>query len=142
MNVYRQIAEGGAWSLHYMVKIIRGTKSINLINGRSDVVYRGETYRAASFNYTPSTDGSVEFNIDIVNHDVLIDLLESGDELICSGVGIFLDGEIAEMSRFSNRYGEATWNGEKLDVKFEGDDRGKMTFPALIFNSYNNRGNA
>lgn len=56
-------------------------------------------------------------------------------------IGIFNGEEVESIGLFKHKYGEATWDGMKLEMKLNKDDRGDMSFLALIFNSYNNRGN-
>ena len=54
---------------------------------------------------------------------------------------MFSGEEVEEIGLYKHKYGEGTWDGMKLELKLNKDDRGEMTFPALTFNSYNNRGN-
>lgn len=143
MNVYRQLAEGGGYNLPYLVHLYdsTGTTNIYLINDNQDFTYNGQVYSASNFTYTPSTDGEATFNVELVNHDEIIDLLEDNYYFHVAVVGIFNGEEVEEIGQFKHKFGEATWEGMKLEMKLSKDDRGSMTFPALIFNSYNNRGN-
>ncbi|MEE6208316.1 MAG: hypothetical protein VZR95_09720, partial [Alphaproteobacteria bacterium] len=58
----------------------------------------------------------------------------------CDLIGVYRGGEVVQLETYRHHYGEATYDGVKFEIKLNGDDRGNMTFPALIYNSYNNRG--
>jgi hypothetical protein len=58
-------------------------------------------------------------------------------------VGIILEGgTVQELRGWKKRYGKAKWTGASATVTFPPDDRLSMTFPALVFNGDNNRGNS
>lgn len=144
MNIYRQLAEGGGYSLPFLVHLYTGdgSKHIYLINDNTDMTYRGHTYAASSFTYSPSLDGDSTFNVELAEHDEIIDLLEENEYFSAEVTGILNGEEVEEIGQYRHKYGEGTWDGAKLEMKLNKDDRGSMTFPALIFNSYNNRGNS
>lgn len=143
MNIYRQLAEGGGYNLPFLVHLYTGdgSKHIYLINDNADMTYRGHAYAASSFTYSPNLDGDSTFNVELAEHDEIIDLLEENEYFNVEVIGIFNGEEVEEIGQYRHRYGEGTWDGAKLEMKLNKDDRGSMTFPALIFNSYNNRGN-
>lgn len=143
MNIYKELCTGGGFSLPFLLNVYSTDKSIDLylINDKQDFVYNGKTYKASTFNYNPSTQTDTVLSIELVQDDRFIDLLESQSELNVDAIGIFYNGAVSEIQSFSNKFGEATWDGKKLDLQLYKDDRGDMTFPAMIFNSYNNRGN-
>lgn len=142
-SIYKQLAEGGGFTLPFLVHLqsADSTQNIYLINDNADLEYNGQTYSASNFTYTPSTDGDSTFNIEVVEHDEIIDLLENNYYFRVEIVGVFYDGEVEEIGQYKHKYGEATWTGSSLEMKLSKDDRGDMTFPALVFNAYNNRGN-
>lgn len=144
MNIYKQLAEGGGYNLPFLVHLYNSGKTTNiyLINDNKDFTYGGVTYSASNFTYTPSDDGDSTFNVEIAEHTELIDLLENNYSFSVDVVGIFNGEEVEAIGQYKHKYGEATWDGMKLEMKLSKDDRGSMTFPALIFNSYNNRGNS
>ena len=144
MNIYRQLAEGGGYNLPYLVHLYSpdGATHIYLINDNQDMTYGGQVYSASNFTYTPNRSGESSFSVEIVEHDEIIDLLEENNQLNFEIVGVFNDGDVYEMGAYKHRYGSMEWDGMKAEMKLKKDDRGGMTFPALIFNSYNNRGNA
>ena len=143
MNIYRQLAEGGGYNLPYLVHLYTpdGATHIYLINDNADMTDKGHTYAASNFTYTPNLDGDSTLNIEVVEHDDIIDILEENYYFNTEIIGIFNGEEVEEIGQYRHRYGEGTWDGAKLEMKLNKDDRGGMTFPALIFNSYNNRGN-
>ena len=143
MNILKELTEGGGYNLPFLVQLSSpdNSKNIYLINDNKDMVYNGLTYSASNFTYTPSQEGDATFNVELVEHDEIIDLLEENNYFNVSVIGVFNGKEVEELGQFKHKYGEASWDGMKLEMKLNKDDRGSMTFPALIFNSYNNRGN-
>lgn len=143
MNIYRQLAEGGGYNLPFLVHLYTpdGSKHVYLINDNADMDYAGHTYAASNFTYSPNLDGDSTFNVELAEHDEIIDLLEENEYFNVEVTGILNGGEVEEIGQYRHKYGEGTWDGAKLEMKLNKDDRGSMTFPALIFNSYNNRGN-
>lgn len=143
MSLWRKLAEGGGYSLPYLVKIAApdGSGEICLINDSVKLEHGGRTYWPSQFEYTPADSGTGSFSIEIAEHDGIIDLLEGHYELNVEVTGVYNGEEVEEIASWRHRYGEATWDGKELHVELEADDRLEMTFPSLIFNSYNNRGN-
>lgn len=143
MNVYKQLTEGGGYNLPFLVRLSNPENTLNifLINDNQDMVYRGIVYSASSFTYTPNTSGDSSFSVELVEHNAIIDMLEDNYYFKVEVIGVFNGEEVEPIGLFKHKYGEATWDGMKLNMKLNKDDRGGMTFPALIFNSYNNRGN-
>ncbi|MBR1713485.1 MAG: hypothetical protein IJ717_00875 [Treponema sp.] len=143
MNIYKKLIEGGGYSLPFLVHLSSASgKNIYLVNNIDDIDYDGHRYKAASFSYTPSDTGDSSFSVEIAEHDEIIDILEDERAFNVEVTGIFNGEEVEEISAYRHSSGEGTWDGAKLEMKLNKDERGTMTFPALIFNSYNNRGNA
>lgn len=142
MNIYRQLAEGGGFNLPFLVHLSSpdGAAHIYLINDNQDMTFGGHTYAASNFTYTPNKNGDSTLNIELVEHDEIIELLEDCEYFKVEVIGVFNGEEVEAIGQYKHKYGEGTWNGAKLEMKLNKDDRGGMTFPALIFNSYNNRG--
>lgn len=143
MNIARALAEGGGYNLPFLLHLYdpAETTHIYLINDNADFEYDGITYAASNFTYTPNNEGDSSLSVEIVEHDEIIDLLENNYYLNAELIGIFNGEEVEAIGQYKHKYGEGTWDGMKLELKLNKDDRGEMTFPALIFNSYNNRGN-
>ena len=143
MNIYKKLIEGGGYSLPFLVHLSSASgKNIYLVNNIDDIDYDGHRYKAASFSYTPSDTGDSSFSVEIAEHDEIIDILEDERAFNVEVTGIFNGEEVEEISAYRPSSGEGTWDGAKLEMKLNKDERGTMTFHALIFNSYNNRGNA
>jgi hypothetical protein len=144
MNIYKQLVEGGAYNLPYLLHIFDGNDRthVYLINDNKPMVYRGKIYESASFSYTPSSEGDGTLAIGIHTHESLIALVEENHCLRVEVIGIFNGEDVQEIGQYKHKYGTATWDGVKLELRMNKDDRGNMTFPALIFNAYNNRGNS
>lgn len=143
MNVYKYLANGGGFNLPYLLHVYDPDEKVSLylINDNKDFCYEGHTYSASNFTYTPNTEGDSSLSIEIVKQDKIIDLLEDNYYLNVEVIGIFNGEEVEPIGQFKHKYGEGTWDGKKLEMKLNKDDRGDMSFPALTFNSYNNRGN-
>ncbi len=142
INYYRQLAEGGIFNMPFLLHLqdIENETDLYLVNDSQDFTYDGTTYLASVFNYEPSEDDDSTLEIDVIENDSLIDMLEENTELSVESVSIFNGEEIEEIAPKSFSYGSATWDGETLTLKLYKDDRLEMTFPALIFNTYNSRG--
>ena len=143
MNVYKMLAEGGGYNLPFLVHLSNpeGTLHISLINDNQDMTYNGRIYSASNFTYSPATNGEGTFSVELVEHNEIIDMLEDNYYFNVEIIGIFNGENVEPIGLFKHKYGEATWDGMQLEMKLNKDERGDMTFPALIFNSYNNRGN-
>ena len=143
MNIYKSLAEGGGYNLPFLVHLSdpENTLNIFLINDNQDMTYKGQLYSASNFTYSPNTTGESSLSIELVAHNAIIDMLEDNYYFKVEVIGIFNGDEVESIGSFKHKYGQATWDGMKLEMKLDKDDRGDMTFPALIFNSYNNRGN-
>lgn len=143
MNLLRKMAMGGGYNLPFLLHLYDpdGAIHIYLINDNVDMEYNDHTYLASTFTYSPNLEGESTLNIELVEHDEIIDLLEDNYYLRVEITGVFNGEEVEEIGQYKHKYGEGTWDGKKLDLKLDKDDRGEMSFPALTFNSYNNRGN-
>lgn len=143
MNIYRLLAEGGGYNLPFLVHLYspEGEINIYLINDNADMTYGGHIYAASNFTYQPSTEGGATFSVELVEHNEIIELLEDCYYFRVDVIGIFNGEEVEPIAVYKHKYGEATWSGSKLEMKLNKDERGEMTFPALLFNSYNNKGN-
>lgn len=140
MGVFKELTEGGLFNLPFLLHIYDDNTHIYIINDNENLMYGDHIYAAASFNYTPSTNGDATLACDIFDKPDLLNYINRNRRFNCDLVGIYRGGEIVPLETYRHQYGEATWDGVKFEIKLNGDDRGNMTFPALIFNSYNNRG--
>ena len=147
--LYDKLLFGGGYSLPYLVHLYDGAKDgstatthIRLINDSRDLEWDGKTWLASGFDFSPSDDGESSLRI-TVGGNGLKALLDSEYVFNAEFTGILLeDGTVTPIRGYRRSYGTAIWNGKEAEVTFETDDRMGMTFPALIFNLSNNRGNA
>lgn len=142
MGVFKELSQGGGYSLPYLLHIRDARGDIYLVNDTKDLTYEGITYKASTFNYSPSDGGEAGLEVELQDAGSgIINVLESNYALDVSVTGLFLEGgDVFEIKRWTHRYGTATWDGKGLKINFNSEDRMGMTFPGLIFNSYNNRG--
>jgi len=148
-NFEKMCRRTGGYSLPWLIKIADhdDTEAVYLVNDVANVVHGGTTYVASTFEYTPAPessgfDGGGTLNV-VVTDNALIELIETYYNLKLEVLGVLLDdGTVSEVKSFASHYGRVTWDGKKASFQFERDDRLDMTFPALIFSHYNNRGNA
>jgi hypothetical protein len=140
MGVFKQLTEGGLFNLPFLLHIYDDTTNIYLINDNVSLTYSGHTYTASSFDYQPGTNGDATLSCDIFDKPELLNYIHRNRRFNCDLIGVYNGGEVVQLETYKHNFGEATWDGVKFEIKLNGDDRGNMTFPALIYNSYNNRG--
>lgn len=140
MGVFKELTEGGLFNLPFLLHIYDDDTHIYIINDNVSLTYGGHTFAAASFEYQPSTNGDATLACDIFDKPDLLNYINRNRVFNCDLIGVYRGGEIVQLETYRHNYGEATWDGVKFEIKLNGDDRGNMTFPALIYNSYNNRG--
>ena len=147
--LYEKLLYGGGYSLPYLVHLYDGARDgstaathIRLINDSRNLEWEGETYLASAFDFTPSDDGESSLRITAAGNG-LKSLLDSEYVFNAEFTGILLeDGTVTPIRGYRRSYGTAIWNGKEAEITFDADDRMEMTFPALIFNVSNNRGNS
>ena len=140
MGVYKELTESGKFTLPFLLHIYDATTDIYLINDTSDLIYDGHTYKAAAFEYSPGTNGTAKLEASFFDSPELSNIVNRSRVFNCDLIGAYKGGEVVELSTYKHQYGEATWEEDKITINLNADDRGDMTFPALIYNSYNNRG--
>lgn len=143
MNIWRKLAEGGGWTLPFLVKLTaEETGTVRLINDVVALEYEGERYEPSNFTYTPKDDGAAAFSVEVAESTAVFDMMENAENILVEVVGVLNAGEVEPVLKRRHKYGTATWDGAKLEIQLEKDDRLNMTFPALIFSTNNNRGNS
>ena len=140
MGVFKELTEGGLFNLPFLLHIYDDSTDLYIIKDNENLIYGGHTFEAASFDYTPSTNGDASLACDIFDKPELLNYINRNRYFKCELIGVYRGGEVVQLETYRHQYGEATYDGIKLEIKLNGDDRGNMTFPALIYNSYNNRG--
>ena len=140
MGVFRELTEGGLFNLPFLLHIYDDSTDLYIINDNENLIYNGHTFEAASFNYTPSTNGGATLECDIFDKPELLNYINRNHIFKCELIGVYRGGEVVQLETYRHNYGDATWDGVKFEIRLDGDDRSSMTFPALIYNSYNNRG--
>lgn len=148
-NFEKLIQRNGGYCLHWLIKLSDANNNLvmRFVNNNQDVEYNGETYTATGFEYTPNNaesgyTGGGSLEIAYIGNQI-IDLAESYKQIKLDVVGVINErGEVTPYSRYHHTYGTLTANRGKAKFSFSKDDRLEMTFPALIWNAANNRGNA
>ena len=140
MGVFKELTEGGLFNLPFLLHIYDDSTDLYIINDNENLIYKEHTFEAASFNYTPSTNGGATLECDIFDKPELLNYINRNRIFKCELIGVYRGGEVVQLETYRHNYGDATWDGVKFEIRLDGDDRSSMTFPALIYNSYNNRG--
>lgn len=140
MGVFKDLTEGGVFTLPFLLHIYDSTTDIYLITDNQDLTYDGHLYKAASFSYVPNAEGDATLESEIFENVELLNYIERSRKFECDLIGAYKGGEVVPLGAYKHKYGSATWDGDKFQIRLDADDRAEMTFPALIFNSYNNRG--
>lgn len=140
MGVYKELTEGGLFTQPFLLHIYDNDSNIYLINDNEDLTYGGHVFTAAAFEYEPSTNGDARLSCEIHDKPALQNYILANRFFNCDLIGVYKGGEVVQLETYSHKYGDATWDDGRFEIKLNGDDRGNMTFPALIYNSYNNRG--
>ncbi len=140
MGVFKELTEGGLFNLPFLLHIYDDDTNIYLISDNENLTYDGHVFIAASFEYQPGTNGEASLSCELFKSPELQNYINRNRAFKCDLVGVYNGGEVVPLETYHHQYGAATWDGVKFEIKLEGDDRGNMTFPALIYNSYNNRG--
>jgi len=146
-NFEKMCRRTGGYSLPWLIRIYDDDNTVNLyfINDTVGRVYGGNTYVATTFSYQPNSevngfDGGGSLDITVTDN-ALITMIESYRSIRLDVIGALqADGDITPVKTFMCHYGNVSWNGKKATFNFDQDDRLDMTFPALVFNSYNCRG--
>lgn len=142
-NFYEKLLLGGAYSLPYLLHLWNDDLSLDiyLINDEAPLSYNGHVYGASTFEFTPSDSGESTLNISVIDNGMKM-LLDGSRFFHAQITGILLENNsVAEIRDWKRCYGSGEWDSKTVSLSFESDDRLSMTFPALIFNGDNNRGN-
>lgn len=148
-NFAKMCRRTGGYSLPWLVTLSSNTKTLYFINDAKDRAHGGNTYKASTFEYLPSPQeqglcggGTLDIAAaDAGSVDSIIALVQSASTIALEVVGVLLeDGTISEIKTFSHSYGTVRLDGRRASFTFEKDDRLVMSFPALMFSHYNNRG--
>ena len=141
-GLYNKLLSSGGYSLPYLIRLWNDNYDFRFINDVRSLELEGKTYAASAFSFTPSDDGDSTLEIEVADNKI-VSLIDSEDFFEAEFIGIVLeDGQVRPLRGWRKKYGNAKWNGKSATVTFPSDDRLTMTFPSLIFNSDNNRGNS
>lgn len=148
-NFIRMCKRSGGYSLPWLITIEGIASTLRFINDADDFTYGGDIYKASTFGYSPNPDdtgmsggGSLEIAAADANEvESIIALIEASSDIELNVIGVLLDGGVvSEIKLFQHQHGTVRWNGRTASFSFDADDRLSMTFPAIIFSHYNNRG--
>ena len=145
-EIFNRYFNGGAFALPFLLKFTcAGCPTLYFVNNTESINFEGNLYHHASFEYSPPDSNGKGANLRISAADnELIEFVENADDgYRLDVVGLIAEGgEVQRLKQYVHFYGSVSYT-ENMELNFElgSDDRLDMTFPALIFNSYNNRGN-
>lgn len=151
-TVSKLFSNNAGFSLPYLIHLYgtkNGKKSLEMrfINDVKDCKYNGFVYEAEAFDYTPNASeygmtGGGTLEISVIGNQI-IDLVENYTDITFEAVGVLLDdGTIEELRFFKHHNGSVSVDRASATFTFKRDERLDMSFPALIWNTQNNRGNA
>lgn len=141
----------GGYSLPWLIQLSNQTDTLYFVNNNANVSHGGNTYVATTFDYIPSQKEnglSGGGSLDIAASDAnevggIISLIQNATQISLGVIGVMIDGgTVSEIKNYSHSYGTVSLDGRVARFTFNRDDRLGMSFPALIFSHYNNRGNA
>lgn len=141
----------GGFSLPFLLHLYDKGRNIDirLINDSEGCAYEGETYKAGTFRYTPNASeqgltggGTLEIFAGGYGSEVT-ELVKLYSDITAEIVGVMMeDGTITELRHFKHHNGKVKVDRKSVTFTFSRDERLDMTFPALVWNSQNNRGNS
>ncbi len=147
-NFEKMCRRTGGYSLPWLIKLSDHADSAALyfVNDVSDCVYDAVTYKASTFEYSPNEEsmgmnGGGSLSITTADN-AIIEMIETYYNLKLQVIGVLHDSTVTPIRDYMAHYGSVRWDGKRATFNFERDDRLDMTFPALVFSHYNNRGNA
>lgn len=153
-DLFRKLIQRtGDYSLPFLINLYNKEKSIDLffINDVKKKIYNGKEYIPATFKYTPNNSihgldggGKLSIEIDDRNREVFItNLIDTNSTIYLDVIGAMNSrGDISEIRIFNHHFCSVNVTKDKAEFTFEKDDRLQMTFPALVWNRLNNRGNS
>lgn len=148
------VKRNGAYSLPWLITLSDYEENtvLRYVNDVKDITFNNNLYKAETFKYTPNSgaqgfDGGGNLEISIYDKNAqpneIIDLIETYRKLKINIIGVLSKtGDVQEIRQFNHSYCRVTVSQGKAKFAFEKDDRLSMTFPALLWNAANNRGNA
>jgi len=149
-NFEKMCRRNGGYLLPWLITLTNGTTTLRYINDTVSRIYETNTYAASTLSYSPNAQehgfnggGTLEIAASDANEvNSLIVFVDESTSVQLDVVGVLLENNtVSEIRTFRHNYGTVRLDGRKANFTFDADDRLTMTFPALIFSHYNNRGN-
>lgn len=143
----------GGYSLPWLIRLydINETEELFFINDTQDRIHETVTYHKSSFMYQPGKSeqgftGKATLDIAVTETDEeqnkIIDLIETYRIICLDVIGCLLkDGTVYEIKAYTHKYGKVDWDGKQAKFAYDREDILDMTFPALVFSPFNNKGN-
>lgn len=151
MTFERMCRRNGGYSLPWLLTLTLGAQTVRFVNDVVPRTYGGNTFAASTFEYQPAAQsrglsggGTLRIaTADANEADSMAALVDAATTVQLEVVGVLLEsGTVSEVKTFRHSYGSVRLDGRTAEFAFAADDRLSMTFPALVFSHYNNRGNA
>lgn len=152
-SITKLFGYNGSYSLPYLIHLYGSNSSgsvsydMRFINDNQSCTYDGNTYTAEAFSYTPGAseyglNGGGTLEISTLDNDIS-EMIQLCTSITLEVVACLLeDGTISELDTITHHNGTIKGDRQSATFTFDRDERLDMTFPALIWNSQNNRGNS
>lgn len=146
-ELFEKYLQGGNYALPYLLEFSTPDyDTLRFAGTNEDIEYNGNTYEAASFEYTPPDTQGSGGNLKISGlGNKLINFVEYANENWRLDVvaAIAENGNVTAIKQYHHFFGSVSYgNDMELNFELSGDDRLSMTFPPYKFDSDTNRGNA
>lgn len=136
------------WLIHLYGSNTSGSQTFDMrfINDSKSCIYNNNMYEAEAFSYTPAAtefgmSGGGTLEISCTSNQIS-SMVQLCTNITLEVVAVMLEnGTITEMQKIVHKNGSVKGDRQKVIFTFERDERLDMSFPALIWNSQNNRGN-
>ena len=100
MGVFKELTEGGLFNLPFLLHIYDDDTHIYLINDNVSLTYSGHIFAAASFSYSPSTNGDATLECDIFDKPELLNYINRNRRFNCDLVGVYRGGEVVPLETY------------------------------------------
>ncbi|WP_147612332.1 hypothetical protein [Treponema pectinovorum] len=137
--------KNGSYFLSYLISLEDEKTKLNYVNSSKDIFYDGVLYKSEVFSFSANADILGFFGggtLEIARLYEIVSLLENNQTITIKVKGVLYNNQITPLVDFESHFCTATFSKSTIKIAMEKDDRLSMTFPATIFNAFNNQGNS